>query len=162
MCVKCTTRRVWPYRFRIARDTRRYNTCALQSVSENAMLIMHMTCSLVHNNRTQITVLICRRENKYQVQCGNTWTKLCRGHRHAPRIKKTLSVNVQQLRRDYLSVQRHAAFTRSMVYCINFRDKIILLHTSTQTRVTPVAKHVLYCAASCCMGSQHNTNLDGV
>ena len=49
-----TTTRVRQYRFRIARDTRRYHTCLLQSISENTML-MYM---YVHNLRTQITVLI--------------------------------------------------------------------------------------------------------
>ena len=37
-----------------------------------------------------------------------------------------------------------------------FRDKIILLHTSTQTRLRPVAKHALYRAAYCCMDNKLN------
>ena len=61
---------------------------------------------------------ICRRESKYQVRCGNTWTSSfsCRGHRHAhTHFKTPLSLDLQQLRRDYLSVQRHVACTRSMM-----------------------------------------------
>ena len=129
----------------------RHAACTRQD--SNAML-MHMN---VYNLRTQITVsyglehellqadsALIKRESKYEVLCGNTWTSLfsCSGHRLTHTHFKTPLFNKPSAATTRLSLCREA--------CSMYATRLFCYTEALNPRHHP-QKHALYYAAYCYM-----------